>query len=497
MNKRMEGVPPRSWGRRACLAVTLCVSLGAVSACDSLLDVELPAQLTDAVLEDPAGAETLLNSVLAHFEDGYNALVWELFGREDGGEMLSPRTGSAYFQYSSPPSSIDARPEWFGTIMTSRSFASGIHDRLESEWTSEQVPQRAQYLAISSLYEGAVLSVMSQIMCEVAVDAGPLQTPQATSSMAEEMLGRALGEIASAGDFALPLGISSSAESMAYGLRAQLRWTAGDEAGALDDAQRVPPGFMAFVTRDAAAARRNTAWDDGTNARLQIVYGVIDWWEGSPNPVTGQAWPSPIPFTGWLNLGILPDDGRAVRDDGLPIRTEGPHRTAEEDAAVPDTRVRTTLETVQGAGLAHVNAKYDAGDAGIPLVNWKEMWLIRAEIEGGQRAIDLVNELREADELPLVTYADPANAEEIRYMIFEERRRALYLEGRFFMTKLQNPGLFWFPRGNGVNILSSLALRGGVRFIMPENEYVLNSNLTRADRGTGCDAVVAPNPDLG
>ena len=32
---------------------------------------------------------------------------------------------------------------------------------------------------------------------------------------------------------------------------------------------------------------------------------------------------------------------------------------------------------------------------------------------------------------------------------------------------------------------------------MPENEYVLNSNLTRADRGTGCDAVVAPNPDLG
>ena len=31
------------------------------------------------------------------------------------------------------------------------------------------------------------------------------------------------------------------------------------------------------------------------------------------------------------------------------------------------------------------------------------MWLIRAEFEGGQMAIDLVNELRAADEIPLVT----------------------------------------------------------------------------------------------
>ena len=42
-----------------------------------------------------------------------------------------------------------------------------------------------------------------------------------------------------------------------------------------------------------------------------------------------------------------------------------------------------------------------------------------------------MNELRAADDLPLVTYADPNNAEQIRYMIIE-KRRALVMEARYF-----------------------------------------------------------------
>ncbi len=125
------------------------------------------------------------------------------------------------------------------------------------------------------------------------------------------------------------------------------------------------------------------------------------------------------------------------------------------------------------------------------------MWLIRAEIEGGQRAIDLVNELRAADGLPLVTYADPGDAKEIRYMIIEERRRALHLEARFFMTKLKNTDLLWFPRGVGETVRTGHAMRGGVRFIMPEDEYSFNSSLTQADQGKGCDPAEAPLVEFG
>ena len=63
------------------------------------------------------------------------------------------------------------------------------------------------------------------------------------------------------------------------------------------------------------------------------------------------------------------------------------------------------------------------------------MRLIEAELQGGQAAIDVVNKLRVAASLPIVTYADPANAAEIRDMIFEERRRALFAEGRYWLTR--------------------------------------------------------------
>ena len=162
--------------------------------------------------------------------------------------------------------------------------------------------------------------------------------------------------------------------------------------------------------------------------------------------------------------------------------------------------MRTFLGTVSGVGTAYINHRYNSGDDDVPLVNWKEMWLIRAELEGGQDGIDLVNELREYDGLPEISYLDPADPdfeEEFKYMLIEERRRALFIEGRYYPMKLHNPDILWFPRGQGTTVWAANVIGGGVRFIMPEDEYVLNENLTRSDRATGCDPSVAPLPDLG
>ena len=91
------------------------------------------------------------------------------------------------------------------------------------------------------------------------------------------------------------------------------------------------------------------------------------------------------------------------------------------DAAVRDTRGRTELGIIAGKGavIRPTNIRFPNAGADIPLVNWKEMVLIRAEAAGGQTAIDLVNSIRQADQLPLVTYADPANAAQIERMIIE------------------------------------------------------------------------------
>ncbi len=477
--------------RGAGAAVTLFVSLAVLGGCSDILDVELPAQLGDEALESPTGAEGQINTIMAHFEAGHNEFLIQTWGREGFGEPATAQGTARFPAYEyHPGASTDAVGGYYNQMMKAKRFAFNLHDKLKNdpEWTAEAVPERAQFLAITSLYAGAVLGWMGSTLCESVID-GPLLTSAQTLVLADTWLTQSLAEIASAGDFEMPYAAASSAKTMAYGLRAQVRWMAGDAEGARADAEQVPSGFMANVTRDGDAGRRNTAWLISSFGVNMLMYDVIDFWDGPPNPVTGQPWPNPIPFTGWINLGILPD-GRAVREDGLPIRTQGPHTTAEEQAnATRDTRVKHfTAEGRAGAGgsFVYVVDRYTKADDDIPLVNWKEMVLIRAEIGGGQTAIDLVNELRTADGLPLVTYADPSNAEQIRYMIFEERRRALFAEGRFFYTKLQNTDIMWFPRNDGKMKSLGNPFFGGVRFLMPRDEYELNEALSLADRATGC-----------
>jgi hypothetical protein len=341
---------------------------------------------------------------------------------------------------------------------------------------------------------------MGSALCESAIGGGELLTSDQTLALADEWLTKALTEIqATGGDFPVPYGIATSARTMTLGLRAQVRWMKGDNAGAAADAALVPNGFRAFATREATPARLNKPYNSGTENRYHELYDVIDFWKGLPNPATGQSWPAQIPFTGYRSLGILPN-GRAVRDDGLPIRTAGPYRTAEESTAVPDTRVRTVVQQLNGASYAtQMNARYGSQGDDIPIVNWKEMILIRAEAAGGQTAIDLVNQIRLADNLPRVTYlTGAATPLQIRQMIIEERRRALWLEARFFYTKLKNLDILWFPRSSGQSPAKGNQFRGGIRFIMPDTEFQFNKNLNLGQRATGCAAGQRPiNIDVG
>ena len=129
------------------------------------------------------------------------------------------------------------------------------------------------------------------------------------------------------------------------------------------------------------------------------------------NPVTGLDWPDPIPFTGYLFLGIMPD-GRALDDAGFAVRWAEEFRAAGDaptqllNGAVEDPRTKHFKKSVQGPTQREVPDTYSSDADDLPLVDWEEMWLIKAEIEGGQAAIDYVNEIRDVYSLPNVTYAE-------------------------------------------------------------------------------------------
>ena len=500
----MNSMAGPQWGRRMRMAFVLALSLGALTGCDGLLEVELPAQLGDDAVTDPAGAQTLVNTVIGHFENGYNRKTAFSTGLEVGCEVLLRSPGVEDFcDYDTEID--DDNGEGGGLYFSTsigRAMAYLLQEKLE-EWTVADVPRRAEFLPISSIYAGATLEVMAETLCEITIDGGELMTPSQTYTLAETWLTRALGQIQT--DFALPHGVSSSAQALAYGLRARIRWALGNDAGALSDALQVPEGFVAYATRQPGVARMNLIANHTQGTGNAKLYAMVDWWTGPG--FNGTVWPTspdPIPFTGWHYLGILPD-GRAVTDGGIPIRVtddDGGKRTEVfgpdlhpglEATAVRDTRVPHNFGILQGSGEDRLfQNKWRSEDDDIPWVTWKEMQLIAAELEGGQGAIDRVNAVRSTSNLPLVTYADPNNAQQIRYMIIEERRRAFFVEGRYYATELQNTDIIWFPRNTGSAQEVGDAYGGAVKRLMPSDEYNLNPNISLADRGTGCAADLRP-----
>jgi hypothetical protein len=484
-------------GGRA-LSFGLALSVGVLSGCDGLLDVDLPGQIVESAVFQPSQAPILVASAIGNFECAWSEYVASTAsGNEDVYLRVTGWWGGA-FEYQTAPGTANCNTGetgfgWWTALHYGRFLAEQTYERLGT-WTDAEVANRSRLRAQVGIYAGLAYSVLGETFCEMAVEAGPLMTPDETLAISERYLSEALDHIGGT-DFAIGGGVTSSARQMALLLRARARFARGNDAGAAADARLVTNGFMAFATRNSGGER--TRWNRVVNANNQAgwgtVAGPVTWWSGP------GGWPAAIPYTGYRNRGILPD-GRAVANTGHAVLT------TDGATVVRDTRTPVTQIFQPNGQPLLFNAfpvwrqqKYTATESPIPVANWAEARLILAEIEGGQAAIDHVNVLRTAANLPLVTYLSPDDAAGITRMIIEERRRALFLEGRFYPYKIRraNPNHnaeatnLWFPRGFGQTPYP-YNYQLAVRMAMPENEYVLNQNATLNDRGTKCGAVQRP-----
>jgi starch-binding outer membrane protein, SusD/RagB family len=472
----------RADASRRALALTMFVATGALAGCDGLLDVELPGSITEDALYDPSQAAVLVTSAIADIECGYSDfLATNGSGAEETFVRVTGWWGGSH-EFDDQPNTTDCNTSntsygWWTPMHKGRFLAEGAYTRI-LDW---DVNNKEQLLAQAAIYAGLSYDLFGEYFCEMAFDKGPLLSPDQTLAVAEDYLTKALGHIQTTGDFAIPAGIASSAEQMALVLRTRVRWARDDFAGATADAQRVNQGFVAYATREGTGVRQR--WNKvvgGNNDNPFIsLAGPVNWWSGP------GGWPAVIPFTGFRNLAILPD-GRAVTNDRYPI-------TLASAGAVADVRVPAQdRNTVVNGYPFWTQQKYDDAGDDIPLANWQEVWLILAEIENeagnGQAAIDLVNEIRDFHDLPTVTYLSPANASGINDLIIEERRRSLFLEGRYWSTKLREN--LWFPRGVDETPYP-YSYQNGIRMVMPDAEFDLNPNLEPSQQGSLC-GVQAP-----
>lgn len=384
---------PRRPGRTGLMLAMLVL----LTACDSLLDVNLPGIVeAEDALTDPANAPVMVNGALGEFECAYPQYiissgiishelrvsgiigVWQNWGalrdvsRNDEGNCTAGRTATSV--------------GFFAPLSRARVMAEDGYERI-SGFTAAEVPEREDHLARLAAYSGYSHTLLGEGMCEITLDGGPAMTRSDVYGLAEARFGDAMQHAQASGN--------SSILNMARVGRARVRLTQGNLAGAVADAEAVPQGFVRYANYSTATPRRE---NNIHNSTFFVFHMSVhpDFWE--------------------LQVNGTPDPRVQVQD----MESLGVDNLTEQVAPL----------------------KYSERSSPVRIASWEEAQLIVAEAEGGQRAVDIINLLRDQHGLPHFESSDPA---EIQAQVLEERRRELFLEGHRLNDMLRH-GLP-FPTG--------------------------------------------------
>jgi hypothetical protein len=375
----------RGIGRLTTTGVVLALALVS-GACDSLLEVELPGFVSQETLDDVGNVDLLVASAVGDFECAFSEYI--VAGALIGNEMADGQLAARMWDYDrrtftengGPFASFtcsDSDPGVYQTLSTARFSADNAEAVLE-EAGAEAVAGRDEMLATAAAYSGYSHLLLGEGMCSAAIDAGPELSSQQMFALAEEKFTSVIQNQAAPADI----------RNMALVGRARARLNQNKGAEAAADARQVPEGFVKYANYSAASFRSsNRIWT--MNNRDERVAIENDFWNVQ-----------------WKGV----DDPRVdVMDTG---------RLAAADDLTP----------------LWVQRKYPNQDSRIPIARYAEAQLIIAEVEGGQTAVDIINELHAAAGIPPY---DPATDGPIADQVALERQRELFLESHHLYDKIR------------------------------------------------------------
>ena len=404
MRRSEDGNRRAPTGRRADRGAAVAVAslfLLAVGGCGSLndlLEVELPGNVEEADLDDPNLAENLVLGGVATFECGMTWYVhymgmWahELIWGSPNLQGVVATTRIDLIKRAMADCGGQTGGGWV-PWHTSRVASEDAIERIEG-WIAEgiAIPNSDNLIGMARLYAGYDILMLSEAYCEIAFDGGPLESRADGFRRADASFTAALASVGTGPD-------ADVTRNAALIGRARARLNLGDDAGVLADASLVPRGFVLNATFDAnPERRRNVVHLENNGGRLSIP--SQSWPALNYRDLMVQGVPEPrIPYV---------DTGRGVGPDGI------------------------TLMLVQ--------LKYPAVDSPIPFATGREAQLMIAEVQQGQIAVDIINQLRATvDEVPWVPSSHPSlplpqfvssDPAEIEAQVEEERRRELWLQG--------------------------------------------------------------------
>lgn len=435
------------------LATGVALGLLGLGGCGDILEVTLPADLTEEQLLQPEMMDLMVTSAIADFECAYAEWTAAVAGFEDTFWESTGWWTRAYAEYQIPDGpgvadcgTIETSAQFFMQFHTSRYLGQTAYNFLEGE-NGSAVQNRGPLMATAATYVGLTYQMFGESYCQMAYDVGDPQTPTQSLQTADEWFDRALSTIEQTGDFATPT--TPSMRQLALLGRARVQYALGNLDAAAADAAMINPDFVAYVTRDASVRKRwNQVYQHHTVSKYSTVAGPVEF----DGVIVSQ---------GYRNLTIDPATGAPTVDAGV------------EDVRVPV--INTGAPGQDGRTIHWIQTKYTGHDANIPLARWAEAQLILAEaaLEDGQNAVAVshINNLRNARSLP--TYSGASDASTLLNLIIEERRREFFYEARFHATKIHHD--LWFPNGSGFNH-KGVAYGNTTCIPIPDDEILLNPN---------------------
>ncbi len=420
------------------LSIVACATL-LVSGCDALTDVAPNDKTVPAEeLENPNSFQARLTGAQADFFFAYDmAIAWQgLFADE----LYDP--GNAVEQRRVLPSNgtigaVDEAPEGIDGLWTPMQRAAFVTNDLQADIKDgnfpDQVPdpENAPEVARVSLFAGYTKVTLADLFCSLAFNGdGPELTPAETYQQAVEDFTEAIDA----------QNADTDIQNAAYVGRARAHLQLGNTDQALQDAQQVERGFeyapSAFSTN--SQREENDLWNMLTDSQR---------------------------FTVDPRYRTMTIDDTGTPDPRVDV-FQNPNDPFGVDGSTPQFQVE----------------KYSSPTSPIRIASWVEAQYIIAEIEGGQTAVDIINDVRDVQGIDAeFSSSDPI---EIRNKVIDERRRTLFLEGqrmgdlrRYRAAFDDLPPAGQFPTGEFADIDPPEEYEDGVCFPLPDAERETNPGL--------------------
>jgi len=164
----------------------------------------------------------------------------------------------------------------------------------------------------------------------------------------------------------------------------------------------------------------------------------------------------------------------------LTVDAQG--RTTQNDG-MPDPRV-----VVKNMGFKGVDGvtpswfqvnKHASLDADMRMASWAEAQLIIAEARLGQEAVNRINAVRALHDLPAFQPVDVGDNDAILDQVLEERRRELWMEGRWLNDMIRHTGRPIAAFDEGMNHQNIAVYQPLYCVPLPVREVNNNPNVTQ------------------